>query len=286
MDKLHGNGANVKQKITGIAGCREINSSLVSLRVKGLSESATFSLPEVLVMKDLPDISSSIPRDSQLRSYEHLHGLHFPEVSESCVDLLIGAGAVQVHSVVDARVGSRRSQPTAFRTGVGWVLMGPDELMPSNKERYFCLRDSGRLNDKMQQLFEQDFCEKSANNEFPLSVEDKLFLSKVGGSVTKLNGHYQIALLWRQECVTLPNNRVVAERRLVYLKRKFERDAEFFDQYKEKINELLRNGFARKVPQIGYPADLKSGSFLIMLAAQQESSVWFLTVRLGSVAYR
>ena len=86
--------------------------------------------------------------------------------------------------------------------------------------------------------------------------------------------------------MTLPNNRVVAERRLVYLKRKFERDAEFFDQYKEKINELLRNGFARKVPQIGYPADLKSGSFLIMLAAQQESSVWFLTVRLGSVAYR
>jgi len=213
MDKLHGNGANVKQKITGIAGCCEINSSLVSLRVKGLSESATFSLPEVLVMKDLPDISSSIPRDSQLRSYEHLHGLHFPEVSESCVDLLIGAGAVQVHSVVDARVGSRRSQPTAFRTGVGWVLMGPDELMPSNKERYFCLRDSGRLNDKMQQLFEQDFCEKSADIEFPLSVEDKLFLSKVGGSVTKLNGHYQIALPRRQECVTLPNNRVVAERR-------------------------------------------------------------------------
>ena len=92
---------NVKQKITGIAGCREINSSLVSLRVKGLNESATFSLPEVL--KDLPDISSSIPRDSQLRSYEHLHGLHFPEVSESCIDLLIGAGAVQVHFVVDAR---------------------------------------------------------------------------------------------------------------------------------------------------------------------------------------
>ena len=80
-----------------------MNSSLVSFRVKGLNESATFSLSEVLVMTDLPDISSSIPRDSQLRSYDHLHGLHFPEVSESCIDLLIGAGAVQVHFVVDAR---------------------------------------------------------------------------------------------------------------------------------------------------------------------------------------
>jgi len=249
-DKLHANGANVTQKITGIPGSREINSPLVSLRVKGLKESATFSLSEVSVMKDLPDISSSIPRDSQLRSYEQLHGLHFPEVSESCIDLLIGAGAVQVHSVVDARVGSRRSQPTAFKTGVGWVLMGPDELMPPNKECYLCLSccDNGRLNDKMQQLFEQDFCEKAANIELPLSVEDKLFLSKVGGSVTELNGHYQIALPWRQERVTLPNNRVVAERRLVYLKRKFERDAEFFAQYKDKINELLRNGFTRKVP--------------------------------------
>jgi len=78
-------------------------------------------------------------RDSQLRSYEHLHGLHFPEVSESCIDLLIGAGAMQVHSVVDARVVSRRGQPTAFKTGVGWVLMGPDEQMPSNKDCYLCL---------------------------------------------------------------------------------------------------------------------------------------------------
>ena len=69
----------------------------------------------------------------------------------------------------------------------------------------------------------------------------------MGGSVTKLNGHYEIALPWRQERVTLPNNRMVAERRLVHLKRKFERDGEFFNQYKEKINELLRNGFARKV---------------------------------------
>ena len=98
--------------------------------------------------------------------------------------------------------------------------------------------------------------------------------------MTKLNGHYQIALPWRQECVTLLNNRVVTERRLVYLKRKFERDAEFFDQYKEKINELLRNGFARKVP-----SDWKPGRSKVWII-QQESSVWFLTVLLGSVAYR
>ena len=95
--------AQTSSKKSPVSLVVEKYSSLVSLRVKGLNESATFSLSEVLVMKDLPDISSSIPRDSQLRSYEHLHGLHFPEVSESCIDLLIGAGAVQVHFVVDAR---------------------------------------------------------------------------------------------------------------------------------------------------------------------------------------
>jgi len=50
---------------------------------------------------------------------------------------------------------------------------------------------------------------------------------------------------------------VVAERRLVYLKRKFERDAEFFAQYKEKINKLLINGFARKVPSGWKPGRYK-----------------------------
>ena len=36
-----------------------------------------------------------------------------------------------------------------------------------------------------------------------------------------------------------------------------ERDAEFFDQYKEKINELLRNRFARKVPSDWKPGRSK-----------------------------
>jgi len=65
-------------------------------------------------------------------------------------------------------------------------------------------------------------------------------------------------LPWRQECATLPNNRVVAERRLVYLKRKFERDAEFFDLYKEKIKELHSQLTSRRcsikyesIPRIG-----------------------------------
>ena len=126
----------------------------------------------------------------------------------------------QKHIVVKAHLDSITDGPPVKldKNSLNKFVTDLDELMPSNKECYLCLSccDTGRLNDKMQQLFEQDFCEKSANIEFPLSVEDKLFLDKVGGSVTKLNGHYQIALPWRQECVTLPNNRVVAERRLVY----------------------------------------------------------------------
>jgi len=160
--------------------------------------------------------------------------------------------------MVDARVGSRRNQPTAFKTGVGWVLMGPDELMPPNKDCYLCLFccDTGGLNDKMQQLFEQDFCEKSTNIEFPLSVEDKLPLSKVDGSATKLNGHYQIALPWRQECDTTKQPRGGRKAPGVF-ETELRARCRILWSIQRKINKLLRNGFARKAPSDWKPGRSK-----------------------------
>ena len=51
-----------------------------------------------------------------------------------------------------------------------------------------------------------------------MSVEDKRALAVMESSAKLVDGHYQVALPWRESVPKLPNNRVLAERRLQLLR--------------------------------------------------------------------
>ena len=61
--------------------------------------------------------------------------------------------------------------------------------------------------------------------------------------------HYKIPLPFRQPNPKLPNNHCVALRCLNQLKRRFERDKKYQDNYIAFMNRLLKNGYAEKVPE-------------------------------------
>ena len=64
-----------------------------------------------------------------------------------------------------------------------------------------------------------------------------------------VNGHYQLAIPWRDIQPCLPNNRSVAEHRLKHLKRKLSRDVGLCKKYTNFIDDLMVKYYARKVPQ-------------------------------------
>ena len=45
--------------------------------------------------------------------------------------------------------------------------------------------------------------------------------------------------------MTLPNNRVMAEKQAHYLKRKFQKDEQYFSHYKDFMDEIIEKGYAR-----------------------------------------
>ena len=81
-----------------------------------------------------------------------------------------------------------------------------------------------------------------------MSVEDKKALAIMERSVKLDQGHYQVALPWRQYPPFLPYNRPMAERRLQVLKRRFLQDEKLFESYKTTMEEYIAKGHARKVP--------------------------------------
>ena len=61
------------------------------------------------------------------------------------------------------------------------------------------------------------------------------------------NGHYCIDLPFREEDPVLPNNRSVAELRLQGLKRNFEKNQQFKQEYTAFLNDMLDQGYAEVV---------------------------------------
>ena len=81
-----------------------------------------------------------------------------------------------------------------------------------------------------------------------LSVEDKQALRVMEDTVTLDEGHYMLALPWKNQRITLPNNRALAETRLSHLKRKSKRDSDLHKRYSKQIDDYLSKGYASEVP--------------------------------------
>ena len=98
--------------------------------------------------------------------------------------------------------------------------------------------------------YNHDFSEKHyGGDKSELSEEDCKFLKIVTAYVTLENGNYCLPLPFRKEEVVMPNNRRMAEQRARYLQRKFRREEKFPKEYKDFMTDVLRKGYAEKVPQ-------------------------------------
>ena len=80
-----------------------------------------------------------------------------------------------------------------------------------------------------------------------MSVNDQKAMKIMEDSLTFADGHYQMAIPWKDETPSLPNNRSMAESRLGHLKRKLPRDSTMRIKYTGFIDDLLIKGYARKI---------------------------------------
>jgi len=80
------------------------------------------------------------------------------------------------------------------------------------------------------------------------SVEDELFLDLMEELTKKVDGYYQLPLPWKDTDIRHPFNRSMALKRLHSLKRKLERDASLLALYQDTMDALLRDGYARNIP--------------------------------------
>ncbi|KAL2082836.1 hypothetical protein ACEWY4_020609 [Coilia grayii] len=70
----------------------------------------------------------------------------------------------------------------------------------------------------------------------------------MNSSVVLKDRHYTLDLPFRKENQVLPNNRPVAEQRLIDLKKQFQRHEQFKKEYSDFITDIIGKGYAEVVP--------------------------------------
>ena len=88
-------------------------------------------------------------------------------------------------------------------------------------------------------------CWSSHKKDQKTLYEDERFL-KIKQEISKVGKHHQLPLPLRNENMSLPNNQNMVEKRLMHLKRWFQKQFKFYEDYNRFMEEIMRKGCARE----------------------------------------
>jgi hypothetical protein len=227
--------------------------SLKGLLVSDLDNRNSIQLNTVYTKSDIPVLAGHIPTQDDISAWPHLSDIQLPQI-DGDIGLLIGNNIADAYTPLDVRTGPRGS-PHATKTRLGWVIWNLHRrssnsgLSVNRAHLSFIeqIEDDKRLERLFQQSMTIDFPERMIDDRREDSVEDKMFRLKVEQSISLVNGHYQLALPFR-DSVRLPNNEVQALQRLQSLKKKLEKNPDFHKDYNTFMETVFKNHYAEQVP--------------------------------------
>ena len=224
-------------------------------------------LPTTYAMDKMPFGREDMATSDTVKRWEHLKEIaRFLPTYKADIPfgLMIGGNcpqALEPHQCI----ASKNNGPFAYRTMLGWVVVGPASsavglgnskkcmytqvrlrlqdvatgepsnhyLLPSNS-----LRDT-TISKQLKAMYSTEFDEQFAENK-ALSVEDKRFLQILDEGVRKVDGHYEAPVPFRSSNVFLPENKEYVLRRLFSHKYRMQKDPSYKSEYSAGMAKLIR----------------------------------------------
>ena len=276
LEELQVNGVETQLKLNTMHGSEVVPTRRVSgLIVERMDREVHIKLPKTYSRNEIPSRRNEIPRPESAAKWPHLRHLAnkiYPYQNNLQVGLLIGSNcpnAIKPKQVIPGR----SSDPYAIRTLLGWGIIGPvtgstttevsDVLCHRVAVKEICSEElpshsfvvEARVKEiispeAVKRMFERDFNEGKHVAQQTLSMDDRRFMAKVKEGIIHLSdGHYELPLPLRNESLALPNNEKLAVHRLQQLKLRFRRDEKYKEDYTAFMNDMIKKGYAEKIPK-------------------------------------
>ena len=215
LDLLQINGKPANVAILTVNERADIHrSSKANLTVNSLAGGEPLNLQNVLSVKRLPAQRNQPLTKDELQAWPQLRDLDLPEIAGEVL-LLIGVDAPEAFWVAEERRGNR-GEPYAVQTTLGWSLMGPRSIDGGNfasmgfgdSVSINFVSTEDHLESQIERLGQLGIEPSSYSRQSLMSKEDGYALHMMEKSKTIVNGHYQVALLWRpgaphlEDCLT------------------------------------------------------------------------------------
>ena len=206
--------------------------------------SEAFSVPGVNIRT--PTISA---RD--MSRWKHLQDLPIPDCTQGKIEVLLGANVLEAVLQKEVRVGDV-GQPVAIRTAFGWTITGSvTDFIPETTREVMCIEHTDG-DEQLVEIIRQWWATESfgtlsgADNS---SREDTIAQALLESTAKKCGDRYEVGILWRNPEVTMPQNKIMAVRRLQSLEKNLLRHPEKAKAYQEAVQSYIEKGHARKVPK-------------------------------------
>ena len=225
--------------------------------------------------KEIPVDSCEIATARKLKKWDYLERIskELGDNEDISVDLLIGANCLQALEPMEV-IPRQNDGPYAIKTALGWCVVGPIKAQYHNVvscNRIAVIKaDSGKMaehhleiekgcedigvKEMLKKIYMTDFSEPCLKDADPvtkglkeISYDDKRFLKIMQKEISKVGKHHQLPLPLRNNNMSLPNNQNLVEKRLMHLKKWFEKDCKFYEDYNKFMEEIISKGYAREV---------------------------------------
>ena len=236
--------------IKTLSGEMNMKADLVSFSMAPLNGEENVSVHRAWSVNALPKLKPMNYLSQDLQTWEHLRDVPLPSMEKSDVRILIGTDVPKAHWVREQRRGGP-DDPYAVKGPLGWVILGPMASSSRHTRKAVVNYVSGTdlLQRQLERMFNFEFEQTACIKKSP-SVDDRKALDFMMDSMRLVDGHYEIALPWKPGCPCLPDNKNVAVRRLMALKKRLEGDDLFKSKYAAAMEEYVSKGYAELVPEV------------------------------------
>ena len=223
-------------------------SKLVNFHIFSPSHPSKIPISNEWVVENLDLPRFKINKNTIKKERKHFQDLPIEVDNSKEISILIGADFPHLHLSRSVRIG-KETEPIAILKPLGWVLMGGKgngDCVNTN----LLLNETGNLSRTVEQFWAMESYGTVSKGSVSLKpLQEQRALKHLENTVEYKNNRYTVRNLWKENQPSLPFSKSVALSRFSSLEKKFERDPEFANKYKETINEYVNKGHAVRLTQ-------------------------------------